>query len=324
MTRRCLVSALLLALIGVMGGCAKFPDPWEGKGGPPRVLVSFPPLYCFVKNVAGDHAGIISLCTTTGPHHYQPNVQDNLFVKDADLFLGNGLTLDEHFTGFIKPTPRLRCVNLGDVLPHKLLLHTGEEGREHVHADGTVCTHGEHDPHVWLGIPQAIAMVERIRDELKQVDPVHAADYETNAAAYVEKLKKLHQDGKKLLAGKKDRKLITFHESLGYFASKDSFDLNVVDVIMAGPGDEPTSPRLARLVDKVKSEKVRVLAVEPQYPQGTSAHVLLTELKKKGAEDVTLVEIDPLETATQTELQDPDWYLRKMRQNLEKLAGALP
>src|SRR5947209_14116122 len=90
----------LIAVIplSMLAGCTKYPDPWEGKSGPPRVLVSFPPLYCFVKNVAGPHVGLISLCTTTGPHHYQYNVQDLLYLRHADLFFANGLTLDEQFT----------------------------------------------------------------------------------------------------------------------------------------------------------------------------------------------------------------------------------
>src|SRR5207247_578405 len=101
-------------------------------GGPPRVIASFPPLYCFAKNVAGDHAGIISLCTTTGPHHYVNNPQDNILLKKADLFLANGLTLDERFTESLRKqaaTPRLHYVLLGDMLPHDLLIHTEEAGK---------------------------------------------------------------------------------------------------------------------------------------------------------------------------------------------------
>lgn len=328
MTRRRNASWFWLTLVPLawLAGCAKFPDPWEGKGGPPRVLVSFPPLYCFAKNVAGDHAGIISLCTTTGPHHYQPNVQDNIYLEKADLFLANGLTLDEKFCDPLEKAgrPSMLYVKLGDKLPHSMLLHTGEEGREHVHADGTVCTHGEHDPHVWLGIPQTLAMVKRIRDSFKKVDPAHATDYDANTEAYLAKIRKMHEEGKALLAAKKDRKMITFHEALGYFAAKDSFDLDVAGVIMEGPGDEPSSPRLANLIKLVEEKNVGVLTVEPQYPRTTSAHVLLTELKRKGFDKVSLVEIDPLETATAEDLQDPDWYIRKMLENVQNLAKALP
>ena len=84
------------------------------------------------------------------------------------------------------------------------------------------------------------------------------------------------------------------------------------------------SPRLARLLKLIEEQKVHVLAVEPQYPKTTSAQVLSNELKKKGVANVSLVEIDPLETATEQDLKDPEWFVRKMRENLENLAGALP
>ena len=43
--------------------------------------------------------------------------------------------------------------------------------------------------------------------------------------------------GEKVLKDKKDRRIISFHESLGYFAKE--FDITIVDVIEEGPGQEP-------------------------------------------------------------------------------------
>jgi ABC-type Zn uptake system ZnuABC Zn-binding protein ZnuA len=324
--RETAVSVALTALVAAgLAGCGKYPDPWEKVPGSPRVLVSIPPLYCFARNVAGENAAIVSLCTTTGPHHYNYQFSDEFYLRRANLLLANGLTLDDRFTEKLhQRNPRLRYNALGDHLLHDLLIHTGEEGGKHVHADGTVCEHGEHDPHVWLGIPQAMKMVEMIRDELQKVDPPHADDYTANAAAYLAKLRDLHAYGTKLLKDKKDRRLITFHESLAYFADPRSFDLDIIGVIMLGPGDEPAAKRLAELVDLCYAKKVCVIAVEPQYPKTTSAHVLQKELRRKGCPEVELVEIDPLETATPEELASPDWYVRKMKENLDHLARHLP
>src|SRR5437868_14381356 len=96
-------AAILLGLLAasvllVWSGCGSMPDGWEDQPGPPRVLVSFPPLYSFVKSVAGDQAGVISLCTTEGPHDYQFNANQTIALKRADLFFANGLTLDDKFT----------------------------------------------------------------------------------------------------------------------------------------------------------------------------------------------------------------------------------
>ena len=88
--------------------------------------------------------------------------------------------------------------------------------REHKHGpdDGDAPAHhhhGEHDPHVWLGIDEAVAMVEAIRDELCEIDSGHAADYKKNAAAYVGRLRELKADGVKRFESKKVRRLVSFH-----------------------------------------------------------------------------------------------------------------
>lgn len=321
----CLLTAIVLA--GVLAGCARSTNAWEGRGGPPRVVVTIPALDSFVRNIGGEHVGVICLCTTRGPHHYDYTPQDAIILRDADLFFAIGLTLDDNFADPMQiesHNPRLRYVKLGERLPEKLLLKGEEEhdhGKEEAKHDHK---HGEHDPHVWLGIEQAKVMVKFIRDELKTVDAAHAGDYDKNADNYLQALDKLADYGKDKLKDKKDRKFIAFHESLAYFAK--SFDLNIVDAIEVAPGQEPSPGHLKELVEKCKKENVHVIAVEPQYPKGTSAEVLQKEVK-----GLEFAVVDPLETAgdkdvkdDQKELKDKGWYEKKMKQNLDALAKGLP
>jgi len=187
------------------------------------------------------------------------------------------------------------------------------------------CNHGEWDPHVWLGIHQAVKMVEQIRDQLATIDPSGKAEYEKNAAAYVAKLGALHQEGRNLLGGRPVRRIVSFHEALGYLAA--SFDLEIADVIEQGPGDEPTQGHLRDLVKVCKDPKkpVAAIAVEPQYSESSSAALIQKELAR---EDISmpLVTIDPLETADVSDLarHGGDWYLIRVRKNLESLGKALP
>jgi ABC-type Zn uptake system ZnuABC Zn-binding protein ZnuA len=320
------------ALAGWTVGCAKSEPAWKDRAGPPRVVVTIPALDNFVRNVAGKNAGVICLCTDKGPHHYEYNPVDAMVLRDATHFFAVGLTLDDKFADPMRTDSHnagLRFVKLGERLPEKLRLKgeahehgKGEAGHEH---HGHDHEHGESDPHVWLGIPQAIAMVELIRDELSEADPGRAAEYADNAKTYIATLNKLQADGKEMLKDKKDRKIIAFHESLAYFA--DSFGLEIVGAIERVPGAEPTPSHLAELVAECRKHKIRVIAVEPQYQKTTSARVLKEEVK-----DIELVEVDPLETADPTrdltedkkELKNKDWYEKKMRQNLDNLAKHLP
>jgi ABC-type Zn uptake system ZnuABC Zn-binding protein ZnuA len=325
--KRLAYSAVAVGLGLVVGfvGCASAPDPWQGKP-TPRVVATFPPLYCFARGVLGDRGSAHSLCDVTGPHHFELSANDTYWLRGADLFVANGLGLDR-FSDRADQTsqnPRLAYLRVGDRLPKDLLLEAehddehdkGKPGHAHDHE------HGEHDPHVWLGTPQAVRVVELIRDELKKIDAAHADDYDKSAAKYVQDLKNLQKDGEGLLKDAKDRKIISFHDSLRYFAK--SYGLEIVDVIEAGPGVEATAPEMTNLVKKCVAEKVRVIAVEPQYPKSTSARVLQQELQKKNHK-VELVEIDPLETADAKELEKEGarWYEKKMRDNLERLAKSL-
>jgi ABC-type Zn uptake system ZnuABC Zn-binding protein ZnuA len=326
----------VLALAGFLASCTKSPPAWRERGGPPRVVVTIPALDNFVRNVGGDHVGVVCLCTTQGPHHYEYNTQDAMLLREADLFFAIGLKLDDKFADPIQReshNPRLQYVKLGESKRmEKLLLHLKEEHEhgkeEHDHAHEH--EHGEHDPHIWLGIPQAIVLVELIRDELKKADPNHEADYDKNAENYIKKLNKLLADGKGQLKEKKNRKIIAFHESLAYFAK--SFDIDIVDVVEVMPGSEASQAHMVKLARECLDKDVRVIAVEPQYPRDTSAKLLQKEVKEKQKDkDIAFVAIDPLETVDKEdlkgdgkELKSPEWYDKKMRQNLDNLAKALP
>jgi zinc transport system substrate-binding protein len=345
MTKRRMAGMVLIlaamALASVLPSCSRSTSVWRERKGPPRVVVTIPALDNFVRNVGGEHVGVVCLCTTQGPHHYQYNAQDAILLREADLFFAIGLSLDDKFADPIQVeshNPHLHYVKLGDKLhdgedkrKEKLLLRLPEHeehGKEEEHEHGHGHEHGDFDPHIWLGIPQAVALVEIIRDELKKTDPNHAGDYDKNAAKYIDKLKELHAYGKEKFKDKKNRKIIAFHESLGYFAK--SFDVDIVGVVEVVPGAEANQQHMVKLAQVCEEKDVRVIAVEPQYPTETSAKILHDAMKNKDKQ-ITFVVIDPLETAEKKDLKDDEkelksseWYDKKMRQSLDNLAKGLP
>jgi len=310
-------TALILAggLFGLIG-CRKPTDPWQGKSGK-HILTSFAPLSCFAQNVAGNDASVLCVMSSRGPHGFDPAPSDSQLLAGADIFFINGLGLDETICDRLKQGAGrgdLKIVETGEAIPEKQLRVSAEEeehdgGHDHHHH------HGKFDPHVWLGVPEAILMVEKIRDELKTLDPSHANGYENRAKAYIDKLKKLQTDGDEILKSKKDRKLVTFHDSLFYFAR--AFNLELVDTIEISPGMEPSNKKISQVVQSCEKNKVRLITVEPQYPSNSSARTILTELRSKGI-DAEFVEIDPMETAVPDTLNE-DFYENRMRQNLQEL-----
>jgi zinc transport system substrate-binding protein len=312
----CLVAVFLLGQIG----CHKAVNPWDSEeGGNLKVLVSFPPLYCFTKGIADKDAKVLSLLVAVGPHEHQAGADDAQVAAGADLFLVNGLQLDDFVTtvAHASGNKKIKIVKVADTALEKkdrLKMVQEEGGGGH---EGH--NHGEWDPHVWLGIDQAILMVQKICATLKEADAAHAADYDKRAAAYVEKLQKLQADGKQMLAGKKNRKIIATHESLAYLCK--SFDLTVAGSIMPMPGVEAEGAQLAELERICEKEDIRVIAIEPQYKRD-KAEALLRAQQTKGRKMV-IIEIDPMETAVPDQLTDGDYYFRVMRRNLDNLAKNL-
>ena len=151
-------------------------DPWGESSPSPRVVVTVAPLASFVQNVGGDRVSVVCLCTTQGPHHFEYNIQDSLLLPGRP-FLSIGLELDEAFADKLQQhsqNTQIHHVKLGERLSPKLLLETRPCPRARRRSRGRAREghhhHGAYDPHVWLGIEQAVAMVELIRDELKRVD----------------------------------------------------------------------------------------------------------------------------------------------------------
>jgi zinc transport system substrate-binding protein len=318
-----LVGVAILACAASLAGCRHGEVP-QWKGQHPHVVATIAPLACFARNVGGAHAEVKCLCTVTGPHETVFDAQESLLLRDTDVFLAVGLGLDEKFADKMythSNNAHLRYVKLGDSLPKDLKLHSDPDEDDKAKDKEKHEEHGEINPHVWLGLAQAKAMVAMIRDELKKADPAHADDYDANAKKYSASLDKLLADGKQQLAGKTNRKVIAFHDSLPYFAG--NFGIQIAGTIELAPGDEPSAAQLARLVKLCKEQDVRVIAAEPQYPKTTSVKTLHDSLDAKGF-TVQMAEVDPLETAEPGQLDDLAWYEQKMRGSVEDLARKLP
>jgi zinc transport system substrate-binding protein len=317
------IGAVCLVLLG----CSVGRSPWEETPGSPRVVVTIAPLYSFVKAVGGDRVAVRCLCTTTGPHHYEADASDVRMVASANVLFAVGLGLDETFADKLYKqcgNPKLRYLELGEEVDQKLLrkLTTPIAHGDHVH-DGA-------DPHIWLGLDVVGPMVDLIARELSQVDPEHAGEYRDNAEKYRKRLDALKKEGEKLQEDGKQPRIITNHDSMHYFAR--TFKIDIADILERNAGEAPAPQEMAKLVDRVvdsfksgKGPPIRVIAIEPQFPQHATATSLKDEVKAKSGQEMKLVELDPLETADTEALKSEgaEWYENRIRANLKALSAGL-
>ena len=292
----------------VLSGCSPAENPWPAKG--VRVVVSFAPLDSFAKKVVGDHGTVQCLCEgSNGVHDFEPSSKDAILLNRADFLFISGLGLDEAFAEKLRincGNPKLNYVKLAELIP--------EADRFKMHDSA------ETDPHVWLGPSRAIIMVNGVRDQLKAFDPANAKDYDDNADGYIKELKDLLKDGREKIDKLKDKKLISFHESLNYFAA--DFGVDVVGYVEPGPGQEPSAARYGDIVKLCKENHVHLIATEQQYSDAAAKNIQ-EELKKREAGEVVLARVDPMEAATHEDLNDPNYYVKTMRANIDNLVNGL-
>lgn len=122
----------------------------------------------------------------------------------------------------------------------------------------------EVDPHHWLSGPNAIAMVENVRDALSEAVPDAADDVAGRAVDYVERLEAADAEIRGLIEAipEERRGIVTNHDALGYFL--EEYGLRFVGSIFPSldVSAEPDPGQLAELVETIRSEGVTAIFAE--------------------------------------------------------------
>lgn len=185
----------------------------------------------------------------------------------------------------------------------------GPAGAHHHHDHG--------DPHFWLDPNLVVTYVENIRDALSQADPAGAATYAANAEAYIALLKELDAWIAEEVAQipPDQRKLVTNHESFGYFADRYGFQVIGTVVPNISPMAQPSAQQLARLADWVKEAGVKAIFLE------TGANPKLAE---QLAQETGIRVVTELYSHSITDAGGPaPSYLDMMRYNTRAIVEAL-
>lgn len=234
------------------------------------VVATYSILGNLVQLVGGEQ---IELTTLVGPggdaHTFEPTPADSTALIKSRLLFENGLEfepwLDDMFTASGSQATRI-------VVTEGIQAHAGEEeheGEEHAdeeqHEGEEEHEHGEYDPHVWHDVNNAIVMVGHIRDALVAADPANATVYQENAESYLAELKQLDafvvEQANQLPAER--RKLVTSHDTFGYFAERYGF--TVVGTALGSASTEvadPSPAQLAGLINEIKAAGVPAIFAE--------------------------------------------------------------
>ena len=295
-----ILSLLLLVLSVALVGCGGTDKSAEKKTAEPfRIVTSFYPMYVATINITDGVDGV-EVYNMTKPqtgclHDYQLMTEDMKTLEKADAFVINGAGMEDFMDKVTEQQKKLKVIDASRGIE---LIHDDEEGD---------------NPHVWLSVTDAITQVRNIADQLKEADPAHAAAYEKNAAAYIEKLTSLKSEMHAALDNVPHKDIVTFHEAFPYFAKE--FNLNIIGVVEREPGTEPTPTELQETIEQVNALPTKVLFTEPQYSPAAAE----TIARETGAKIYTL---DPVVTGEATPAAK-NAYIDTMKKNMKTLQEAL-
>lgn len=253
LTRRGVLAGTLLAVVPVARTRAQ--------SAPVQVVATTSVVGDLVSAVVGDLAEVTTIVGAgVDAHTFSASAQDAIAISEADLLFRIGLDFEPWLDELIEGTDStMLVVTLADGIPLRSLEADGED-----HASDDGHDHGEHDPHVWHDVQNAILMTEAIRDALVAADPANAEAYTANADAAIAELETLDAWVLEQVAAlpPERRKLVTAHDTFGYFADRYGFEIVGTALGITTEQGEPSAAEIVALVDEIRAAGVPAIFVE--------------------------------------------------------------
>ena len=248
------------------------------EGRKPKIVATTSTFASLVKEIGKDHVEVkfISL-PKFNTHYFTPKFSDVRNVQKADLFVQAGLDHEiwtqaileasgklDLFPGASQNVAMSEGLTLLDVPENQLSRSEGD-----VHIFG--------NPHIWMSPENARIMAGTLIKKLKELDPVHAKEYEANGADFIARLNQKIQVWKTKAESIRGKEVISYHKDIAYFAQFLGF--KALRFFEPKPGIPPTPKDLISLEKYMKENKIKAM-IQPIYYSKDSTEALA---KRAGA-----------------------------------------
>ncbi|MDQ4130158.1 MAG: metal ABC transporter substrate-binding protein [Actinomycetota bacterium] len=279
-----------------------------------------------VGRVVGDAGRVTPLMQVgTDPHAFQPSPAQVRLVEEADVVVTNGLGLEASLLDALaaaeeRGTKVIRVAEAVDPLPYSAPQqeHAHDEHAGESEKTGSQVEQDRLDPHFWQDPLRMLEAVRVIAAGLAAAVPAAADTIPGNAEAYARAVQDLHAEIEQTLAAvpPPNRKLVTNHETLDYFAARYGFE--IIGTVVPGGGTlaETSSQQLAELAATIREVGVRTIFVET-----ITSPRLAEALSQQLGGQVEVVEL--YTDSLGPEGSEASTYLDMMRTNARRIGGAL-
>jgi zinc/manganese transport system substrate-binding protein len=239
----------------------------SGQSGKKTIVVTYSILGALVKDLVGDQATVIVLMPNgQDPHEWEPSAKDIETMNKSDLIVENGLGLEGGMqkalaqaaangvkTFIASDHMTVRKVGLGDGIP------SGDP-------DQSV---GASDPHMWM---DPLTMKQVVAAMAVQIKTDLGLDVSSLAQDLENRLDTLNSEIATQVATipQANRKLVTGHESMGYYAQRYGFKLVGAIIPSLTSQAEVSAADMATLKALIEENQVKAIFTELGTPKAVA------------------------------------------------------
>jgi zinc transport system substrate-binding protein len=214
-----------------------------------KAFVSILPQAYFVERVGGSYVEVeVLVGPGQSPATYEPTPKQMARLGEAAVYFRIGTPFER---GFID--------KLADIHKHLEIVDTrkGVSLRYFKRSKGGSVP----DPHIWLDPARVKIQAATICETLTRLAPDRRLSFEGNLRGFQRDLDRVDKEIAETLAPLKGSKFYVFHPAFGYFGDRYGLEQVAVEI----EGKEPSPKQLSHLINKARSEEVKVIFVQPQY-----------------------------------------------------------
>lgn len=286
------ITLMLISSLLVLTGC----EGKEKKSEKYNIVASFYPVYIMTLNVTdgANNVQVSSMAEQTVGclHSYTLQTQDLKKVESADVFIQNGLDIENFMDKILNTFTGLKVIdsteNIKDVIQDE----------------------DEINGHTWLSIENNIKQVKSISEKLKEFNQENSSIYENNTNEYVKKLELLKNKYDTELKDLNGKKVVSLNESFSYL--ERDLGLDAIEIHTDHEESTISAEKLKDIINKMKAEDVKVIIID-KNDDVKNAQNLANETGAK---------IYKLDSGLSGKLEK-DSYIKAMEENLEILKQIL-
>lgn len=286
--------SILIVVIVIVGIIIAIPKETkkQQENGNFKIVTSFYPVYIMTINLTQgtQNTEVMNLTQNNVGclHDYTLSTSDMRKVENANLFIQNGMGLENFADKIISTYPNLKVVDSSVNVMGRI------EGQEGV------------NPHIWTSIENYTKQVQLITEKLCEYNPENEQVYSQNSETYLKSLNDLKLRYSTELHHLNGQKAVILNEALTYLAK----DLQMQTIEVATNHEESTlsAEVIRNVIKRMKQENIKIILIGAEDDL-KNAQTLANETGAK---------IYKLETGL-TGTTSKDAYLNSMAGNLEIL-----